>query len=245
MSQCSFPKGPYHGDPVSFSRAGGSKNHVWICVACRTQLSGPRLPDDERNALVEFALVMRKQFAERSATTSQRKGNNMAKQTQTDATAPKAPRLEIAVLAGAESKAWLAQFAELVGRLEKVSGKLTTAPAADDDADDASDDVDTDAEGEETETTDDDDGDFGAEAGEDDTAEDDFDEPAPKKKAAAKETKAAKLTAKDVNAACKERAGRTNRADVLGILKKKFKVTSVTELKPEQYADVIKTMKGK
>jgi hypothetical protein len=64
--------------------------------------------------------------------------------------------------------------------------------------------------------------------------------------AAAPETKAAtkkKYTANDVNDACKAKAQASDRATVLGILKKKFKVSSVTELKPDQYADVITAMK--
>lgn len=72
---------------------------------------------------------------------------------------------------------------------------------------------------------------------EDDTEDE---EPAPKKKAKKK------LTVDDVNEACKARAadtgGKEGRAEVLGILKKKFKTQSVSDLKPEQYADVIKAM---
>lgn len=74
------------------------------------------------------------------------------------------------------------------------------------------------------------------------TAEDegDFMEAAPAKtkgKAAAK-----KLTVNDVNDACKAKAQATDRKTVLGILKKKFNVASVTELKADQYADVVKAM---
>jgi hypothetical protein len=52
-----------------------------------------------------------------------------------------------------------------------------------------------------------------------------------------------KVTLDDVNDACKERARNSNRAEALGILKKKFKVDSVSDLKPEQYEAVIKAMK--
>jgi len=70
-------------------------------------------------------------------------------------------------------------------------------------------------------------------------SEDDFMDAAPK--AAAKKT-AKKLTVNDVNTACKEKAAATDRKTVLSILKKKFNVASVTELKAEQYGDVIKAM---
>lgn len=65
----------------------------------------------------------------------------------------------------------------------------------------------------------------------------DFMEAAP-----AKETKKKKLTVNDVNDACKAKAQATDRKTVLGILKKQFGVTSVTELDSKQYADVIKAM---
>lgn len=63
----------------------------------------------------------------------------------------------------------------------------------------------------------------------------------------AKNAKAKKLTADDVNDACKARARalRGTRAEVLSILKKKFKVKSVSDLEPSQYADAIKAMKAK
>lgn len=61
--------------------------------------------------------------------------------------------------------------------------------------------------------------------------------------------KAKKLTVDDVNDACKERAtdeggGKVGRSAVLAILKKKFKVTSVTDLDEKQYAAVISAMKS-
>lgn len=61
----------------------------------------------------------------------------------------------------------------------------------------------------------------------------------------AKAKKAPKLTIDDVNDACKERCGRTNRAEVLGLLKKNFKVKSVTDLEPTDYEKCIKLLKGK
>lgn len=74
----------------------------------------------------------------------------------------------------------------------------------------------------------------GTESSED---EGDFMEAAPAKK----ETKK-KITVNDVNDACKAKAAATDRKTVLGILKKQFGVTSVTELDAKQYADVVKAM---
>lgn len=72
-------------------------------------------------------------------------------------------------------------------------------------------------------------------------------EPAPK--ASAKKAKAAKLTIDDLNDACRERAmaeggGKAGRAAVEAILKKKFKVVSVSAVKPDQYAAVIAAMQA-
>lgn len=77
----------------------------------------------------------------------------------------------------------------------------------------------------------------------DEVDEDDDEDEKPKAK------KAKKLTADDVNEACKALlsalgGGKTARAKVLGILKKKFKTESVSELKPDQYAAVIKAMEA-
>lgn len=74
---------------------------------------------------------------------------------------------------------------------------------------------------------------------EEDDEEEVEEEAPPKKKAKAK-----KVTVDDVNDACKARAASGSRAEVLGILKKKFKVASVSELEPEQYAAVIAAMEA-
>ncbi len=59
----------------------------------------------------------------------------------------------------------------------------------------------------------------------------------------AKKVAAKKLTVDDVNDACKAKAasigGKAGREQVLTILKKKFKTTSVTELEPEQFEAAI------
>lgn len=54
-------------------------------------------------------------------------------------------------------------------------------------------------------------------------------------------TGAVTVTSDDVTDACKARAGRSNRVEVSGILKR-FGVKSVTELEPSQYPAVIKAM---
>ncbi len=61
-----------------------------------------------------------------------------------------------------------------------------------------------------------------------------------KKEAASKPPK---HTADDINAACKLRAKQSGRPHVLNILKKKFGVTSISDLQPHQYGDVIEAMK--
>lgn len=60
----------------------------------------------------------------------------------------------------------------------------------------------------------------------------------------AKKPAAKKITLDDVNDACKARAAGGKREEVLGILQKKFKVTSVTALKdaPDKWPQVIKAM---
>lgn len=77
---------------------------------------------------------------------------------------------------------------------------------------------------------------------EDEESEDEADEVEMK----ASKKKAPKLTIDDVNDACKAKAqsigGKEGRQIVLGVLKKKFKTTSVSELKPEQYALAIAAM---
>lgn len=169
---------------------------------------------------------------------------------------------ECKVLAGAESKAWLADLTQVVERMEKAAGLLSTAKVQapkttvllDDDSDD---DVQT-AESEDDDFAakpakkgkkgkkaaaafEDDDSDD-APAVEQESEDDDADFTAPVKK-----TKPAKkLTVDDVNDACKAKAssigGKPGRAKVLEILKKNFKTESVSELKPEQYAKCVQLM---
>lgn len=62
----------------------------------------------------------------------------------------------------------------------------------------------------------------------------------PKKTAAAK---APKIDAKMVNDACKAHAKKNGFENTKNLLMKKFKTSSVSKLKPEQFADVLKVMK--
>ena len=120
-------------------------------------------------------------------------------------------KLELAILAGPESKKFLADFTTQIDRLEKLqsAGQVSKKAAASDDE-------------EEEEVV------------------------APKKAAKAK-----KLTSDDVNNQAKAYAtalikrGKTGpeaRKAVVAILKKKFEVSSVTELESDQYAAVIKAL---
>jgi Tfp pilus assembly protein PilE len=132
-------------------------------------------------------------------------------------------KLEIAVLVGAESKQFLAALTAQIDRLEKFGLPKETDHTSKEDLKSLK-------EAAEAE--------FDSEVEEDDEA-DDFME-------TKVQTKAKKLTINDVNDACKSRAmqtgGKEGRNEVLSILKKKFKATSVSELKPEQYAAAISAM---
>jgi len=144
------------------------------------------------------------------------------------------PKLEIAVLAGAESKAWLANFTTQVDRLEKIMGgkKVNTAVQDTDD----------------TETDDQaaDDDDFtpatkklakkAAASFDEDDAEEVEEAPVAKKKTAKGPTK------EDVNDACKAYATVNGVAATKALLKKKFKTVSIGEIKPEQYQTAIDLM---
>jgi hypothetical protein len=123
------------------------------------------------------------------------------------------------------------------------SGKKKVQKAKDFDDDDDSEDDDSDSAGDEEDSDD-----AEPEASEEDSDDDAESEPVKKK------GKAKKLTSEDVNAACKERVKREiedngssakdARAVVSGILKKKFKVSSVTDLDEDQFTAVIKAMKS-
>lgn len=195
-------------------------------------------------------------------------------------------RLELVIMAGAESKKFLADITSQFDRIEKLcskhlnskGGKAALADDADEeesedeeidppakkgkkaakfeDADEESDDEEESDESEDEEEEapakktkgkkaakfEDDDADE-EESEEADDAEDEEEEALAKKTKGGK--KAPKLTIDDVNDACMDRAGRSNRSEVLGLLKKHFKIKSVTELEPGDYEACIKLMNGK
>lgn len=152
-------------------------------------------------------------------------------------------KLELVVMAGSESKAFLASLTEQLDRLEKLHGVMTGKKVATSITEDAEETTETDEEEEliapvnKTATKK-----AAASFDDEEVHSDDDEEEAP----VAKKTKAKKVTLDDVNDACKARAasvgGKEGRSEVLTILKKKFKTTSVSELKPEQYAAVIAAM---
>lgn len=159
-------------------------------------------------------------------------------------------KLELALLVGAESKEFLADLTTQLDRMEKLSGKTPKGKVQKEtEVEDEEEDfapkakkskkakaVDFDEEeDEESEDEDEDE----AEASEDEDEEEE-DEISVSK---LKKGKAVKITSDDVNDAAKECAVANNRAHVLGILKKKFKVKSISDLEPSQYADVIKALK--
>lgn len=74
----------------------------------------------------------------------------------------------------------------------------------------------------------------------DDIEEEEIEE-APKKTAKAK---TAKVTEKDVNAAALAHAKANTRPKTLALLKKHFKVGSISELKPDQYAKAVQVLKA-
>lgn len=148
-------------------------------------------------------------------------------------------KLELAILAGAESKAFLVGLTKQIDRLEALAGKATTTTAkadytdADADEDDETPVVKKTTAKATTKATSWDDEDEGALADEDE-------EPVTKKVAA--KPKAKKLTVDDVNKACKARAARTDFDSTKAALKKNFKVKSTADLDADDYQAVIDYM---
>lgn len=123
-------------------------------------------------------------------------------------------KLELAILAGAESKAFLATLTQQIDRLESLTSKIGAPGTAKEMQDEWTDDADT---------------------GE--RSEDESEDEAPPKKTATKKPK--KITLEQVNAACKAHAKAGSFQATKTLLKKKFKVDSVQDLDEDQYADVI------
>lgn len=238
--------GKEHERPVHFNR--GRHGHLWICISCGRQLAGPKINDDEREALVAFTLVATEEFKSRKGQTARKEQRREQMETTkmtftfegTPTPAAMAARLrfQAGLLEGMDAKAAASrkntdtapaavdteeETEDFAPAAKKTAAKKKPTPAASFDSDD-------DAPVEEPEAE--------AEAEE----QEDFTTPAAKAPA----KKAKKLTVDDVNDACKVRAahtgGKEGRTEVLAILKKNFRTTSVSELKPEQYAAVIKAM---
>lgn len=169
-------------------------------------------------------------------------------------------KLELAFLAGNESKKFLVDFTTQIDRLEKIMARTgqveATTPATDEDEMGF-------GETEETEVGEEG---FGTEEtiDEETTPTDSWEDDIPAvPKAAAKKTaptvkaapvkaaapvatpKAKKLTEKDLHTAAKNRMTRTNRAETMAFIKKTFKVASLSEVKPEQFEKAIKLLNGK
>lgn len=165
-------------------------------------------------------------------------------------------KLELAIIAGAESKDFLASLSATVDKLEKLVNaasklKVNVKTKANDDDEEDEDEAEeqetkpakgravrakSDADDEDSEDDEDDDSDDEAET--DDADEDEEEKPTK----AAKGKKKKGPTLDDVNDACRAAAKRTSRKEVLRILKKSFKVKSVTDLEEDQYQDVIDEM---
>lgn len=164
-------------------------------------------------------------------------------------------KLELGIMAGAESKVWLADLTKQIDRLERLTGGKGLKSAETEDASDEDDDADfgksVKAAAKKTAASfdEDDDGPQGSgnvDAGNepDNSVDDDADFMAPPAKAA-KAAKPKKLTVDDVNDACMARAkkgGKKGREEVLAILKKKFKTHSVSDLSEDQYAACVAAM---
>lgn len=164
--------------------------------------------------------------------------------------------LELVITAGAEWKEWLANLEKQIDRLERLQegAKDEAAPAVE--SDDAEDEDEDEAPAKAkskpkskpkkvAEAFDDDEEDEAPaeDDGEDEAGEEDEDE-APTAKA--NKSKSKKLTPDDCNDAAKTLAkaigGKPGRDAVLKLMKKQFRTVSVSELKPEQYADFIAAM---
>lgn len=219
-----------HLRPVHFNR--GSHSHIWLCLACRKHLAGPVLPDSERNALIDFTAYLTTPGEGKTEET------NVMNQISVTVTGKDRTDLVRSLRSFADNldgtpaeEAGLDddnETEETPRALKKntTKGKKAAAASMDDDDDNA------------MEADSDDDEDSMEASADDDDEDEDFVEPVSKKKSK-------KVTIADVNDACKKRSkagGKEGRAQVLKILKKKFGTETVSEIKPEKYADVIKAL---
>lgn len=148
-------------------------------------------------------------------------------------------KLELSMLAGAESKQFLVDLTKQIDRLEKLANEygVPTAATKPDETEERDADEDFEPKKSKVKTMPEPDlpGD-----GDDDDGEPDFKAPTVKKE------KVKKVTVDDCNDAAKTRAmikgGKLGRTEVLSLMKKHFKTESVSELKPEQYEKFIQVM---
>lgn len=168
-------------------------------------------------------------------------------------------RLELGIIAGDNTKTFLADLTNIVERFEKAADRLSSSPTnkktkiTQDDlvvTEEASEPWDTTKEKKKKvangQSFDDAEEETGRE--DEDTHEEENDDEEEEKEASppAKKAKAVKKeklpTLEDCNDAAMECAGRTNRANVLSILKKHFNVKSITSLEKTDYTKFISLM---
>lgn len=148
-------------------------------------------------------------------------------------------KLELSMLAGAETKQFLVDLTKQIDRLEALANAALSSERESGSTEPEERDTNEDFEPKKSKAKPVPAPDLSSD-GDDDDGEPDFKAPPAKKE------KVKKVTVDDVNDACKARAmvkgGKLGRSEVLTILKKKFKTESVSELKPEQYAECIGAM---
>lgn len=179
-------------------------------------------------------------------------------------------KLDLVIMAGAETKKFLGELSSIVERMEQAAFKVKPKAASQANEEESEEEegeseteaftsrarkgkkqaasFDDDTANEEAEETEDDD--FAAstkskKAKKQTKGFDDDDAAIDEEEEApktAKKAKAPKLTIKDVNAACLAASRRTSRKKVLAFLEKTYDVKTSTELDPEQYAEVIEAV---
>lgn len=228
-----------HSHPVHFNR--GRHGSVWICISCGKQLMGPKLPDDEREALTVFAELFSNEMKARKGITAVRQEEIQMEGIQ----------LTFSFKEGTPPTDMAAKLRFHAGLLEGMPAK-TAASRKNTDApvkaapepeieDEESEDEDFAPAAKKTKAKaaaasfDDEDEETEAVESED---EEEVEE-APKKKTAAK---AKKVTLDDANDACKAHAAENGLKATKALLKKKFGTDTLSEVKPDKYAAVVAAM---
>lgn len=155
-------------------------------------------------------------------------------------------KLELSLLVGAESKEWLKTLTDVVERLENAITKTPVKTEVVEQAEQDDEGFEDAPPKKEKKKASFDDEDEDLPKAQESKAEESKAEESEDFMDAAPVKKAKKLTAEDVNAACKARAavvgGKAGRSEVLAILQKKFKTQSISEIKEDAYAAVISAM---